>query len=571
MDVKTFETDVLIIGGGTAGPMAAIKAKLAHPDTSVTVVEKSTIRRGGSYMRGMDAFNNAVIPGIATPEEYVESKYRLTDGLFDPELHRVMAEGTYEIVKEIEERGLVNFPREKDGSYMVNQFYPTVRCHTEMRGDPKPVFDRILREHRVNIIERTIVTKILTKDGSAIGATMFNYRTGEFMVARAKTVILAAGSQGRFALGRTKHLANVFDCPYNTCSHSLAYHAGAELINMEIFSLSPQLGTFLGPGVSTFLRYDAYIVNSMGERIMEQYDPELLEHAPSYKVYEACWKELQAGRGPVFYDLRHLPEEEIQVIEEGLFESERPTLKKFYEILGIDFRNDLIEIYMYGPKLCAGHGMPGAWVNTKTESTVPGLFIVGDAAAVAVGQTGACWVYGTISGQQAAAYARNVELVEPDTRDIIEEYRRVFAPLNIESSDRLEPEEVEFSIRHDVMEYVASPKNAYRLNIALKNFDKIRQKLPLLYAKDFHGVMKCIEVGEILDSAVIAASASLVREESRLGLGHMRVDFPETSEYWKDRYVAVRKDAVTGKMRLEPKQVPRYDRPEKYVKATGGA
>ena len=80
-----------------------------------------------------------------------------------------------------------------------------------------------------------------------------------------------------------------------------------------------------------------------------------------------------------------------------------------------------------------------------------------------------------------------------------------------------------------------------------------------------------MEVSEILDSAELAARASLVREESRLGMGHMRVDFPEPSEYWRDKYVAVRKDPQTGEMLIYPKPVPPYHRPTRYAAAGGGA
>jgi len=85
MDIKTqrIKTDILIIGGGTAGTMAAIKAKQANPEADVLILEKANIRRNGAIAMGMDGVNTAVIPGISTPEQYVREVTIANDGILN--------------------------------------------------------------------------------------------------------------------------------------------------------------------------------------------------------------------------------------------------------------------------------------------------------------------------------------------------------------------------------------------------------------------------------------------------------------------------------------------------------
>ena len=109
------QADLLIIGGGTAGPMAALKAKRKNPSLDVLIVDKATVRRGGSICRGMDAFNNVTIPGKATIEEYVESIQLMSDGIIDPNLSRIIAEKSFGILQELESLGVASFPRYENG------------------------------------------------------------------------------------------------------------------------------------------------------------------------------------------------------------------------------------------------------------------------------------------------------------------------------------------------------------------------------------------------------------------------------------------------------------------------
>ena len=121
------QADLLIIGGGTAGPMAALKAKRKNPSLDVLIVDKATVRRGGSICRGMDAFNNVTIPGKATIEEYVESIQLMSDGIIDPNLSRIIAEKSFASCRNWKAWESQAFPVMKTASTWCSSFIPAAR------------------------------------------------------------------------------------------------------------------------------------------------------------------------------------------------------------------------------------------------------------------------------------------------------------------------------------------------------------------------------------------------------------------------------------------------------------
>lgn len=549
------QADILILGGGTAGPMAALKAKRKNPQLDVLLVDKATVRRGGSICRGMDAFNNVTIPGKATVQEYIDSIQLMSDGIVDPNLSRIIAEKSFGILQELENSGVATFPRNPDNSYMVQQFHPRGAFLAEMRGDIKPKMEKLVRAAGVRILNRTMATRILTENGRAVGATLLNVRTGDFQVCKAKSVLLCTGGQGRFALPDTGYLFGTFDCPYNAGEgHSMIYHAGGELTNMEYNDVSPMLKDYEGPGHSTFIRYGGHLVNSLEERFMEKYSPEMLERAPSGIREQAMRTEVREGRGPIYYDLRHLPPETVQIIKEGIFAAERPTEKQFFEMRGIDIGKDLIEITLSGPNMCGGHGPTGAIVDVNAETTVKNLYAAGDLASTGWGFVGAAWVFGMIAAETAAD--RNAELVQGkiDEAAVQAEYRRLSAPTQI--GEGFDPKDMEYKVRRIIKPHLTSPKSQARLESALRQIEGFRRDMRKVKAADSHELMKFVEVDAIIDTLEMAVRASLLRNESRWGYGHYRIDYPKRDPAWDKKYVIAAKNPVSGAMSIYTKAVP---------------
>ena len=552
---SALQADILIIGGGTAGPMAALKAKRKNPQLDILIVDKATVRRGGSICRGMDAFNNVTIPGKATAQEYVESIQLMSDGIVDPNLSRIIAEKSFGILQELEEWGVATFPRYPNGEYMVQQFHPRGAFLAEMRGDIKPVMEKLVRESGVRILNRTMATRILTENGRAVGATLLNIRTGEFQVCKTKSIILCTGGQGRFALPDTGYLFGTFDCPYNAGEgHSMIYHAGGELTNMEYNDVSPMLKDYEGPGHSTFIRHGGHLVNSLGERFMTKYAPELLERAPSGIREQAMRTEIREGRGPIYYDLRHLPADTIQIIKEGIFAAERPTEKQFFEMRGIDIGTDLIEITLSGPNMCGGHGPTGAVVDENAETTVKNLYTAGDIASTGWGFVGAAWVFGMLAAEKAAERNADVSWGQIDETAVQAEYQRLSAP--VQREEGFDPTEMEYKVRRIIKPHLTSPKSQARLESALRQVEGFRRDMGKVKVTDSHELMKYVEVEAIIDTLEMAVRASLTRKESRWGYGHHRIDYPQKDPAWDKKYVIAAKDPVSGAMTTFSKDVP---------------
>src|SRR6267142_5541234 len=121
-ETLTLEADVLVIGGGSAGSVAAIKAKEARPEATVLVLEKANVKRSGAISMGMDGLNNAIIPGHATPEQYVKEITMANDGIVDQEAVMAYAANSFDMIQELDRWG-VKFEKDETGDYSVRKVH----------------------------------------------------------------------------------------------------------------------------------------------------------------------------------------------------------------------------------------------------------------------------------------------------------------------------------------------------------------------------------------------------------------------------------------------------------------
>lgn len=515
------ETDILIIGGGSAGCMAAIVAKEQNPDANVLVIEKGEIHRSGSIAMGMDALNIVVQPGISTPELYLNSARIATDGILDYKPSYVMAERSYSILKRLEAWG-IRFPKDEQDEYISLQVHAKGKFLLEMDSpDLKLILTEKLKEANVQVLNRTIITKLLVSNGHVYGAMGFNLRTGEFVTCSAKATILANGGCARFSLPNSGYLYGTFDYPGNAGDgYSLAYRAGAQLTGFEYTSCSPLIKDLNCPLLYITLTRGAKVINAFGEEIKLE-----------YLSTQTMLKELREGRGPIFIKLSHLSEERIQEIERILFSTERPIQKRFWENRGINFRERLIELGITEYQLCGGHGLTGIVVNEKTETTLQGLFAAGDVACVPLQHLTGALVFGEIAGENAVAYASKAQIKEIDKVEIEAEKEQLFSILKDEGSDsKISVKEFEYKIRRTISDYVVPPKNERKLLQALWWIPRFRKEMKNIQVKDHHELSRFKEIQFILDCAELSAHASLARKESRWGWFHFRTDYPEQDD-----------------------------------------
>jgi len=525
--MKTIEReyDLVVIGGGTAGPMAAIKAKEANRELRVLLLDKANVKRSGAISMGMDGLNNAIIPGHATPEQYTKEITVANDGIVNQAAVYAYATRSFETIEQLDRWG-VKFEKDETGDYAVKKVHhmgayvlPMPEGH-----DIKKVLYRQLKRARVEITNRVIATRLLTDAEGAVNGVMgFDCRTADFHLIRAKAVILACGAAGRLGLPSSGYLMGTYENPTNAGDgYAMAYHAGAELANLECFQINPLIKDYNGPACAYVTGpLGGYTANNKGERFIEC----------DYWSGQMMWEfhqELEGGNGPVFLKLDHLAEETIQNIEEILHSNERPSRGQFHANRGTDYRTGMVEMHISEIGFCSGHSASGVWVNEKAETSVKGLYSAGDMAAVPHNYMLGAFTYGWFAGVNAAEYIASRDFSEVDARQVEREKARVYAPLNREHG--LPPAQVEYKLRRMVNDYLQPPKVTKKMEIGLTRFAEIERDLDQLKANNPHELMRALEVSVILDCAEMAARASLFREESRWGLYHHRVDHPERND-----------------------------------------
>ena len=451
--VTEYETDM--IGGGTGGPMAAIRAKEADPKLRVLLMEKANVKRSGAISMGMDGLNNAVVPGYATPEQYVKEITVANDGIVHQAAVMAYAQGSYPMIQYLDKLG-VKFEKDGAGSYNMRKVHHlgTYVLPMPEGHNVKKVLYRQLRRLQVKITNRFMATRLLTAaDGRIAGAIGVNTRTGEFLVVRAKSVVLAAGAAGRLGLPASGYLFGTYENPANCGDgYAMAYHAGAELANLECYQINPLIKDYNGPACAYVTGpLGGYTANNKGQRFIE------CDYWSGQMMLE-FWRELQGGNGPVYLKMDHLAEETISTIETILHTNERPSRGRFHAHRGTNYRHRMVEMHISEIGFCSGHSASGVWVDEHARTTVPGLHAAGDMASVPHNYMLGAFVNGGIAGDSAAEYCANTEFAEYNPEAVIAEQARVLAPTHRE--DGLMPNEMEFKTRRRSPRKCASARNA---------------------------------------------------------------------------------------------------------------
>ncbi|OBG14875.1 fumarate reductase/succinate dehydrogenase flavoprotein subunit [Mycobacterium intracellulare] len=534
------DCDVLVIGGGTAGTMAALSA--AENGAQVLLLEKAHVRHSGALAMGMDGVNNAVIPGKAEPEDYVAEITRANDGIVNQRTIYQTATRGFAMVQRLERYG-VKFEKNEHGEYAVRRVHRSGSYVLPMPEgkDVKKALYRVLRQRsmreKIRIENRLMPVRVLVDGGRAVGAAALNTRSGEFVTVGAKAVILATGACGRLGLPASGYLYGTYENPTNAGDgYSMAYHAGAELSGIECFQVNPLIKDYNGPACAYVANpFGGYQVNAHGERFVDSdyWSGQMMAEVKS---------EIDSARGPIYLKVTHLSDETLTALENILHTTERPTRGTFHANRGHDYRTHDIEMHISEIGLCSGHSASGVWVDEQARTTVPGLYAAGDMACVPHNYMIGAFVFGDLAGTHAASTLSDVAAPQRLPQDQVREaHELIYRPLR--HPDGPPQPQVEYKLRRFVNDYVAPPKTAAKLSLAIRTFERMSEEIAEIGARNPHELMRAVEVSFIRDCAEMAARSSHTRTESRWGLYHDRADLPGRDDAQWGYHLNLRKDA----------------------------
>jgi len=541
-DVVIKDIDVLVIGGGIAASFAAIKAKEAGAEKVAMVC------KGRVGCTGNSAFAAGVIHVCFPEDDLYDRVRRLSRSLAYIAQQDIIKDGlehSFDLLKDMDSYGC-DFVKDEKGNFVrlpARGFYPTV----VFRGHQMMNSMREAAENRgVELVNRVLVTDLLTRNGQAVGAVGFSLDNGDFYIFQSKTTILATGSTWYKGL-LPGHRDDAGD------GNAMAYRAGVLLgggeCNDQLANLFPKRFD-MGPGMNRWVGEGGFFVNAKGERFMEKYNPHLKDRAGLSRLTTAFSMEVHRGNGPIYLDLRHVSPDGIQRLKEAL-----PLPMKMFARAGVEAGDKILQLVEWSP--AAPVGRPGPVVNRKFETSMPGLYACGEATCTDAVVTGlaATGVSGTIAGRSATEFAKNTDYQQPDSGSVEELRHFAYAPLH--RKDGIEPDQVILSVEEAIIPYdVMFIRHGERLQKSIDKLDEVRDnQAPLLFAYDIHYLRMVHEALSLLQTAEIHLRAALVRKDSRIGI---REDYPyEDNVDWL-KFVRAQKDGKGIKIFTEDVPIDKY-------------
>ena len=544
---QTIDTDVLVIGGGVAGCLAAIGAR--EMNARVAVVDKGgLLERCGSIAAGVDQILAVAEDGPEwdTPEYLLRHVPKLTDSIVDMKPVETFVRGLPAMLRKLEKMG-VPFKDPSTGKYFRHRTFGLPgEYHIDFDGSKfKPKISRAVLDSNAQIFLRTMGVNFLTRKDQTVGASVFHIRTGEFYFFRAKAIVLATGDTNRLSRNSSGLAFDSWHCPYNTGdAQAMAARHGALLANMEFTENTITPKGISSQGTNSLTGLGAHFINAKGERFMLKYDA-AGERARRDILTSAIISETLAGNAPIYCDCRHLPADILARLEETLG-VDRPSLPRWFKEKGIDLKKEPFEVTVSefssrrGGVYFRGSGI---LIDDKTATNIAGLFAAGDCCTVSGGISGAA-VMGYEAGKEAARFSRHngADATVTRSRDR-DRARPAFLSLS-QSLTELSPREYEDKMRQSVTDYIGYERTEEKLRKALRELRKLSSEESSLRARDYHELMRAHEARNIREVAEMVATAALERRESRGSYSHFRADFPHRDDAnWRKMIVLKKHDA----------------------------
>jgi len=525
------DTDILIIGGGAAGCMAAIEAKKLDQSIKCIVMEKAHIERSGCLAMGLNAINAYLNTG-QTPETYVEYVKDEFFGVIREDLVHSIAKGLNESVKQVEALGL---PIEKDqnGNY-VSRGKRSIRIYGERL---KPILAAAVYRADVKVLNRVVATNFIF-DGERIrGVYGFGNRDGKFYVIHAKAVIVTTGGATRlYKPIKTGDARNTtWYCPWNVgTGYAMGIRIGAEMTSFENRFIPLRVKGVNAPTGTIGQGSDIKQRNAHGEEYLEERYKHLGgKRCLSLHRLLATLQEEREGRGPCYFDTKDLSIEEEKKLKE-VYLNMNPAIVLLWANDGYNPRKRPVEIGGMEPVVIGGHCQAGYWIDGERRTTISGLFAAGDVAGGAPKKyVSGAWVEGKIAAKAAVEEVKGIELLHINGEGINKEKERILSCMN--GREGMSPEELERNLQEIMDEYAGGATSHYELTeskliIARKKLKKLNGKLQLLSAGDKHELVSCLELIDRFDVAKVLIEHLIYRKETRWPVFQTRTDYPEKDD-----------------------------------------
>ena len=530
LEQEIVKTDVLIIGGGLAGCMAAIRAGELVGAENILVVEKGNVRRSGNAATGVD-HTWSYMPEVHEPmgytiEQLVEDHVTRLGSLQDQDLIYTIASTIAERIKEMESWG---FPFKTKGEYDYVKKVHRVPTFLHWAGrDQKVLFAKELSKRGIKVINRVMITELVREDGRVVGAIGVGIREPKFFIFCAKAVVLTTGGISRVFPAPTSWEFNRQRYPYGPGDGvAMAYRAGAEVTGLEFLYRHSGPKNFCKPGRGTWI---GVIEDAKGEPLGEVKavaDPKKIDlsvESPADMI-----RAHREGRAPIFMDCTGISEEDLAYMEWGLSNEGNVVLLQHMKEMGIDPRKDRVEFTFYEPEVRGG-----LVINTRGETNVSRLFAAGDTVGnIKRGVSPGAFAIGWIAAESAAGHTTGQEFSDMKAASSSIEAKRSLYQEILEREEGATWKEAS-AASQDVMDYYAGEiRYETLLQAGLEHLRKVRERaLGTLMAKNPHELMRCLEALNLMDVGEAIILCALERKESRLTRWEtfVRVDYPEENE-----------------------------------------
>ena len=532
MKTERLNTDILIIGGGTAGCYAALTIS-ENSDKKVLICEKAHIKRSGCLAASVNALNAYIVEG-RTPQDYVDYAKKDADGIVREDLLLTMSQRLNKVTHRLEQLGLVIL-KDENGKYVARG-----NRNLKINGENiKPILAQAVEKaENVQVLNRVNVIDFAVKDNKINGAFAIGIENDTFYTIDAKAVIIATGgASGLYKPnnpGFSRH--KMWYPPFNTgAGYAMGINAGAEMTTFEMRFIALRCKDTIAPTGTLAQGVGAKQINSLGEVYETKYGL-----TTSERVYGTV-NENQEGRGPCYLRTEGItPHQDDSLIRAYLNMAPSQTIK-WIESGKLPSQQN-VEIEGTEPYIVGGHTASGYWVDTNRATTIQGLFAGGDVAGGCPQKyvTGAL-AEGEIAALSAVNYVDNSKQGSIEQSDIDKHINEVTGFITKKTSPYT-TEQLEEAMQTVMDSYAGGIKTNYRFNE--KQLDiadyKIKQLMSLvstLYAEDFQELMYIYEIKERLTVCRSVIAHLKARKETRWHSFAENLDYPNKDEKNFNKYV----------------------------------